>query len=62
MKALMVSQATGRHHAVHPLPCRVNELFAILGDRLISGTPHDVSLCDTQLAFLNSEEYSHPYY
>ncbi|NEQ43042.1 MAG: CHAT domain-containing protein [Leptolyngbya sp. SIOISBB] len=31
-------------------------------DRLISDTPRDASLREAQLAFLNSEDYSHPYY
>ena len=31
-------------------------------DRLLSDTPRHASLRETQLAFLNSEDYSHPYY
>jgi CHAT domain-containing protein len=31
-------------------------------DRLLAGTPRDAALRETQLAFLESEEYSHPYY
>ncbi|MGD1929783.1 MAG: tetratricopeptide repeat protein [Leptolyngbyaceae cyanobacterium] len=38
------------------------ELMVDYYDRLISGTPRDASLRETQLAFLNSDEYSHPYY
>lgn len=31
-------------------------------DRLLAGSPRDAALRETQLAFLESEEYSHPYY
>ena len=31
-------------------------------DRLLSGIPRDADLRETQLTFLESEEYSHPYY
>jgi tetratricopeptide (TPR) repeat protein len=38
------------------------ELMADYYDRLLSGTPRDAALRDTQLAFLDSDDYSHPYY
>ncbi|MEM9447007.1 MAG: CHAT domain-containing protein [Cyanobacteria bacterium P01_E01_bin.6] len=38
------------------------ELMVEYYDRLLSGTPRDAALRETQLAFLESEEYSHPYY
>jgi CHAT domain-containing protein len=31
-------------------------------DRLLSGTPRDLALRQTQQAFLNSDQYRHPYY
>ena len=38
------------------------ELMVDYYDRLLSGSHRDAALRDTQLAFLQSEEYSHPYY
>jgi CHAT domain-containing protein len=38
------------------------ELMVAYYDRLLSGTPRDAALRETQLAFLNSTEYRHPYY
>jgi CHAT domain-containing protein len=38
------------------------ELMVNYYDRLLSGTPRDAALRETQLAFLESEDYSHPYY
>ncbi|NER85427.1 MAG: CHAT domain-containing protein, partial [Leptolyngbya sp. SIO1D8] len=38
------------------------ELMVAYYDRLLSGTSRDAALRETQLAFLESEEYSHPYY
>ncbi|MEM9447012.1 MAG: CHAT domain-containing tetratricopeptide repeat protein [Cyanobacteria bacterium P01_E01_bin.6] len=38
------------------------ELMVEYYDRLLSETPRDAALRETQLAFLESEEYSHPYY
>jgi CHAT domain-containing protein/Tfp pilus assembly protein PilF len=38
------------------------ELMVDYYDRLLSGTPRDAALRETQLAFLESEDYSHPYY
>ncbi len=38
------------------------ELMVDYYDRLIAGTPRDAALRDTQLDFLASDEYSHPYY
>jgi CHAT domain-containing protein len=31
-------------------------------DRLLSGTPRDLALRQTQQAFLNNDQYRHPYY
>jgi CHAT domain-containing protein len=38
------------------------ELMVAYYDRLLSGMPRDAALRETQLAFLNSAEYHHPYY
>jgi CHAT domain-containing protein/Tfp pilus assembly protein PilF len=38
------------------------ELMVAYYDRLLSGMPRDAALRETQLAFLNSTEYRHPYY
>jgi len=38
------------------------ELMVDYYTRLLSGTPRDAALRETQQAFLNSDEYSHPYY
>ena len=38
------------------------ELMVDYYDLLLSGMPRDAALRETQLAFLNHEEYSHPYY
>jgi CHAT domain-containing protein/Tfp pilus assembly protein PilF len=38
------------------------ELMVAYYDRLLSGMPRDAALRETQLAFLNSAEYRHPYY
>ena len=38
------------------------ELMVDYYDRLLAGSHRDAALRDTQLAFLESEEYSHPYY
>ena len=38
------------------------ELMVDYYDRFLSGTPRDAALRETQLAFLDSDEYSHPYY
>ncbi|MEM9447004.1 MAG: tetratricopeptide repeat protein [Cyanobacteria bacterium P01_E01_bin.6] len=38
------------------------ELMVNYYDRLLSGSPRDAALRETQLEFLESEEYSHPYY
>ncbi|WP_204139938.1 tetratricopeptide repeat protein [Halomicronema sp. CCY15110] len=38
------------------------ELMVNYYDRLLSGSPRDAALRETQLALLESEEYSHPYY
>jgi len=40
----------------------IQEFMVDYYDRLIAGTPRDAALREAQLAFLNSEEYSHPYY
>ncbi|MEM9447009.1 MAG: CHAT domain-containing tetratricopeptide repeat protein [Cyanobacteria bacterium P01_E01_bin.6] len=38
------------------------ELMVNYYDRLLANAPRDAALRDTQLAFLESEDYSHPYY
>jgi CHAT domain-containing protein len=38
------------------------ELMVAYYDRLLSGMPRDAALRETQLAFLNTTEYRHPYY
>ena len=38
------------------------ELMVDYYTRLLSGSPRDAALRETQRAFLNSDEYSHPYY